>query len=69
MPVSRRSTISWSADCASGISKVKNVLTMTPICMTALRLKRSDSSEAPMPAIATSRVGPRTSHLMSAPVR
>ncbi len=61
--------ISCSAVCASGISKVKNVLTITPICMTALRLRRSESSEAPSPATATSRVGPKTSQRMSVAVR
>ena len=35
-------TISCVPVCASGISKVKNVLKMTPICITVLRLTRSE---------------------------
>ena len=59
--------ISCSADCASGISRVKKVLMMTPICMMSLRLNRSDSAEAVKPPITTRKVGPATSQRISSP--
>ena len=46
MPVSTRIVISCVPDCASGINSVKNVLTTTPICITVLRLTRSEIAAA-----------------------
>ena len=55
--------------CASGISRVKNVLKTTPICITVLRLMRSEIAEAAKAATTTKRVGATTSQRTCSGVR
>ncbi len=61
--------ISCSALCTSGISKVKNVVAITPISITVLRLKWSDIAEDAKPPMHSMKVGPTASQRMSDPVR
>ena len=51
--------------CASGISRVNPVLMTTPICITVLRLMRSDIAEAVKPPRTTSNVGATASQRIS----
>ena len=54
--------------CASGISRVMPVLMITPICITVLRLMRSDIAEAVNPPTTTSKVGATASQRICSPV-
>ena len=55
-PVSKRTTISCSPLCTSGISKVKRLVVATPISMMVLRLQWSDIAEAMNPPTQIIRV-------------
>ena len=68
MPVSTRMMINCSPVCASGISRVRPVLMTTPICITVLRLMRSDIAEAANPPTTTSKVGATASQRICDPV-
>ena len=55
--------------CASGISRVSEVVETTPICITGLRLLWSDIAEAVKPPTTTSNVGATASQRISSLVR
>jgi hypothetical protein len=68
-PVNSRRMIICSAFCTSGISKVKNVVAVTPISMMVLRLRRSPTAENAKPLTVSVAGGPKSSQRLSASVR
>jgi len=69
MPVIRRRISSCSKFCDTKISRVHNVLRITPICITVKRLTRSDIAAAAKPPRTTTKVGPTASQRTSSGVR
>jgi hypothetical protein len=61
--------ISCSALCTSGINSVQNVVAITPISITVLRLQWSDIAEDAKPPMHSMKVGPTASQRISGPVR
>jgi len=69
MPVSTRIMTSCVPVCASGINSVKNVLMMTPICITVLRLMRSEIASAMNAPTTIRRVGATASQRICSGVK
>src|SRR5215831_9709947 len=65
MPVMSGRISSCSKLCTSKISRVHNVLRITPICITVKRLTRSDIAAAAKPPSTTTKVGATASQRTS----